>query len=142
MPSLPTLSPNDEAVEGEGFSARSYEAVHRCLLSGWPTQVGLKDERGQYRGTRERKFSIFPGSSVAKAPPQWLLAGQILDVQKVYGLLCARVEPVWIEQQAAHLVKCSWHDEHWSRKRGAVVAFERITLFGLTLVEMRAVQVG
>ncbi len=133
--------PNPPA-EGEGLTAQTYEAVHRCLLSGWPTQVGLKDERGQYRGTRERKFSIFPGSSVAKAPPQWLLAGQILDVQKVYGLLCAKVEPVWIEQQAAHLVKCSWHDAHWSRKRGAVVAFERITLFGLTLVEKRAVQFG
>jgi ATP-dependent helicase HrpA len=142
QPSHPTLSPDGKAVGGEGFDAARYEAIHRCLLSGWPTQVGLKDERGQYRGTRERKFSIFPGSSVAKAPPQWLLAGQILDVQKVYGLLCARVEPVWIEQQAAHLVKRSWHDAHWSRKRGAVVAFERITLFGLTLVEKRAVQFG
>lgn len=122
--------------------SQTYEAVHRCLLSGWPTQVGLKDERGQYRGTRERKFSIFPGSSVAKAPPQWILAGQILDVQKVYGLQCARVEPAWIEQQAAHLVKRNWHDARWSRRRGAVVAFERITLFGLTLFEKRAVQFG
>jgi len=119
-----------------------YEAVHRCLLSGWPTQVGLKDERGQYRSTRERRFAIFPGSSVAKAAPQWLLAGQILDLQKVYGLLCARVEPAWIEQQAAHLVKKSWRDAHWSRKRGAVLAFEQVTLFGLPLVEKRTVQFG
>ena len=127
---------------GDDLCSETDEAIHRCLLSGWPTQVGLKDERGQYRGTRERRFSIFPGSSVARAPPKWLLAGQILDVQKVYGLLCARVEAVWIEQQAAHLVKRSWHDAHWSRKRGAVVAFERVTLFGLTLVEKRAVQFG
>ncbi|GAA0707520.1 ATP-dependent RNA helicase HrpA [Dokdonella soli] len=141
-PPHPTVSPNGEAVGGEGFNAQAYEAVHRCLLSGWPTQVGLKDERGQYRSTRERKFSIFPGSSVAKAPPQWLLAGQILDLQKVYGMLCARVEPAWIEQQAAHLVRKSWRDAHWSRKRGAVVAFEQVTLFGLTLVEKRAVQFG
>ncbi len=69
----PTLSVRDTDVAGEGVSVQAYEAIHRCLLSGWPTQVGLKDERGQYRGTRERKFSIFPGSSVAKAPPQWLL---------------------------------------------------------------------
>jgi ATP-dependent helicase HrpA len=137
-PPHPTLSP----IADDGGEDSNYEAIHRCLLSGWPTQVGLKDERGQYRGTRERKFSIFPGSSVAKAPPQWLLAGQILDVQKVYALLCARVEPAWIEQQAAHLTKHSWHDAHWSRKRGAVVAFERITLFGLTLVEKRVVQFG
>jgi ATP-dependent helicase HrpA len=119
-----------------------YEHIHRCLLSGWPTQVGAKDERSQYRGTRERKFQIFPGSALAKSPPPWLLAGQILDLQKVYGLLCARVEPQWIEQQAAHLVKKSWRDAHWSRKRGAVLAFEQVTLFGLTLVEKRTVQFG
>ena len=119
-----------------------YETIHRCLLSGWPTQVGFKDERGQYRGTRERKFSIFPGSTLAKSPPQWLLAGQILDVQKVYALQCARIEPMWVEQQAAHLVKRNWRDAHWSRKRGAVVAFEQVSLFGLTLVEKRAVQFG
>ena len=120
----------------------NYEAIHLSLLSGWPTQVGHKDERSQYRGTRERKFQIFPGSSLAKAPPPWLLAGQILDLQKVYGMLCARIEPEWIEQQAAHLVKKTWREPHWSRKRGAVLAFEQVTLFGLTLVEKRVVQFG
>ena len=120
----------------------SYEAIHRCLLSGWPTQVARKDEKGQYRGTRERRFGIFPGSDVAKAPPAWLLAGQILDLRKVYALACARVEPAWIEQQAAHLVKRSWRDAHWSRKRGAVVAYEQVTLFGLVLAEQRLVQFG
>jgi len=120
----------------------NYEAVHRCLLSGWPTQVALKDEKAQYRGTRERKFQIFPGSALAKKPPRWLLAGQIIDLQKVYALLCAEVEPAWIEQQAVHLVKRSWREPHWSRKRGAVLAFEQVTLFGLTLVEKRTVQFG
>ena len=120
----------------------NYEAIHRCLLSGWPTQVGSRDERSQYRGTRERKFQIFPASTLAKQPPQWVLAGQIIDLQKVYGMLCARIEPGWIEQQAAHLVKRAWRDAHWSRKRGAVLAFEQVTLFGLTLVEKRSVQFG
>ncbi|MBS0557940.1 MAG: ATP-dependent RNA helicase HrpA [Proteobacteria bacterium] len=133
-PPHPTLSPN--TVGGEGLS---YEAIHRCLLAGWPTQVGRRDERGEYRGTRERKFRVFPGSALAKAPPQWLLAGQIIDLQKVYAMSCARIEPEWVEQQAAHLVKKSWRDPHWSRKRGAVLAFEQVTLFGLTLVEKRSV---
>ncbi|MDC8015657.1 ATP-dependent RNA helicase HrpA [Tahibacter soli] len=131
-----------EAPADGALPAAEFEAVHRCLLSGWPTQVGHKDERGQYRATRERRFQIFPGSSVAKAPPPWVLAGQILDLQKVYGMLCARVEPEWIEQQAAHLVKRSWRDEHWSKKRGAVLAYEQVSLFGLILVEKRAVQFG
>ncbi|HKE48231.1 MAG TPA: ATP-dependent RNA helicase HrpA [Rhodanobacteraceae bacterium] len=129
-------------AEGEGLSADRFEAVHRCLLVGWPTQVGMKTERGTYRSTRERSFAIFPGSALAKSQPPWVLAGQILDLQKVYGMLCARIEPAWIEQQAAHLVRRSWRDAHWSRKRGAVVAFEQVTLFGLTLVEKRAVQFG
>ncbi|HEX5125089.1 MAG TPA: ATP-dependent RNA helicase HrpA [Rhodanobacteraceae bacterium] len=119
-----------------------YEPVHRCLLSGWPTQVGMKTERGTYRSTRERTFSIFPGSALAKSQPPWVLAGQIIDLQKVYGMLCARVEPQWIEQQAPHLIRKSWRDVHWSRKRGAVVAFEQVTLLGLTLVEKRAVTFG
>ncbi|HEX3894728.1 MAG TPA: ATP-dependent RNA helicase HrpA [Rudaea sp.] len=144
-PPHPTLSP--DAVGGEGLPRDGevgfdFEAIHRCLLSGWPTQVGIKDERSQFRGTRERKFQIFPGSALAKSPPQWILAGQIIDLQKVYGLLCARIEPEWIEQQAAHLVKRTWRDPHWSRKRGAVVAFEQVTLFGLTIVEKRVVQFG
>jgi ATP-dependent helicase HrpA len=113
----------------------------------------LKDELNQYRGTRERRFQIFPGSALAKPPSgrspsapkaqdgrQWILAGQIIDLQKVYGMLCARIEPEWIEQQAEHLVKRAWRDAHWSRKRGAVLAFEQVTLFGLTLVEKRTVQ--
>ncbi len=118
------------------------ELVHRCLLSGWPTQVARKDERNQFRGTRERKFAIFPGSALAKSPPQWVLAGQIIDIGKVYAMQCARIEPLWIEQQAAHLIRRSWSDAHWSRKRGAVVAYEQISLFGLILVERRTVQFG
>ncbi|MGH8173982.1 MAG: ATP-dependent RNA helicase HrpA [Rhodanobacteraceae bacterium] len=134
--SVPPIPDSPSAI------ADSYESIHRCLLAGWPTQVGLKTERGTYRSTRERNFAIFPGSALAKAQPQWVLAGQILDLQKVYGLLCARIEPEWIEQQASHLVKRSWRDVHWSRKRGAVIAFEQVTLFGLTLVEKRTVQFG
>ena len=130
------------AAEGESpvVHPEIHESIHRCLLSGWPTQVGRKDERGQYRGPRERRFTIFPGSAVAKSTPQWVLAGQILDLARVYGMLCARVEPRWIEEQAAHLVKRSWSDAHWSRQRGAVVACERVTLFGMALVERRRVQ--
>ena len=135
-------APSPPTASGEGLGNTNYEAVHRCLLSGWPTQVALKDEKNQYRGTRERKFQIFPGSALAKRPPRWLLAGQILDLQKVYAMQCAEIAPEWIEQQAAHLIKNSWREPHWSRKRGALLAFEQVTLFGLTLVEKRVVQFG
>lgn len=110
------------------------------MLAGLPTQVGRKDERGIFQGTRERKFQVFPGSALGKAPPNWIFAAQILDVGgKVWAMMCARVEPAWIEQQAAHLTKSSCRDAHWSKKRGCVVAYEQVSLFGLNLVERRAV---
>ena len=115
-----------------------YRDIHLALLSGLPTHVARKDERGDYRGTRERKFRIFPGSALSKSAPQWLLAAQIMDLGgRVYAMHCARVEPRWIERQAAHLVRKAWHDPHWSRARNAVIAHEQVTLFGLTLVERR-----
>ena len=133
------------SVKGRGGSAGDdgehlYETVHRSLLAGLPTQVGHKDERNIYRSTRERRFQVFPGSALAKVPPNWLFAAQILDIGgRVWGMMCARVEPLWIEQQAAHLLRSTCRDAHWSRKRGTVVAYEQVSLFGLVLVERRPV---
>jgi ATP-dependent helicase HrpA len=83
---------------------------------------------------------VFPGSALSKTPPNWLFAAQILDIGgRVWGMMCARIEPLWVEQQAAHLLRGTCRDAHWSRKRGTVVAYEQISLFGLTLVERRPV---
>jgi ATP-dependent helicase HrpA len=128
------------SVGGDGSADRTYEAIHRSLLAGLPTQVGRKDEKGVYLSTRERKFQVFPGSSLAKAPPNWIFSAQILDVSgRVWGMANARVEPLWIEQQAAHLLRMSCRDAHWSKKRGCVVAYEQVSLFGLVLVDKRPV---
>ncbi len=121
-------------------AARRFENLHRSLLAGLPTQVGRKDEKGVYLGPRERRFHVFPGSALSKAPPNWVFSAQILDVGgRVWGMNNARVDPLWIEQQAAHLLRTTCRDPHWSKKRGAVVAFEQVSLFGLVLVEKRPV---
>ncbi|WP_430391198.1 ATP-dependent RNA helicase HrpA [Dyella sp. 20L07] len=145
-PLVPTLSQEEKGNKPDGSkkaddeASRQYEAVHRSLLTGLPTQVGHKDEKGVYRSTRERRFQVFPGSALSKVPPNWIFAAQILDVSgRVWGMMCARIEPLWIEQQAAHLLRSSCRDAHWSRKRGHVVAYEQVSLFGLTLVERRPV---
>jgi ATP-dependent helicase HrpA len=117
-----------------------YEPVHLSLLAGLPTNVARKDEEGVFRGTRERRFKVFPGSALAKKPPAWLFAAQVLDLGgRVWGMHCARIEPRWIERQAAHLLKRTCSDPHWSRARGAVVAFEQVSLYGLVLAERRPV---
>ncbi|MBB3225563.1 ATP-dependent helicase HrpA [Luteibacter sp. Sphag1AF] len=132
-PAQAAVKPGDEA------DAR-FEAVHRSLLAGMPTQVGHKDEKGVYRGTRERRFQVFPGSALSKAPPAWVFSAQIIDIGgRVWAMMCARIDPSWIESQAAHLVRAAARDAHWSRKRGAVVAYEQVSLFGLILVERRPV---
>lgn len=131
----PKGAPAADAL-GDGL----FEAVHRSLLAGLPTQVGHKDEKGVFRGTRERRFQVFPGSALAKAPPAWIFAAQILDIGgRIWAMMNARVDPAWIESQAGHLVRATARDAHWSRKRGTVVAYEQVTLFGLVLVERRPV---
>ncbi|MGA7297857.1 MAG: DUF3418 domain-containing protein, partial [Rhodanobacteraceae bacterium] len=118
----------------------AYEAIHCSLLSGLPTQVARKDDKGIFRSTRQRSFKVFPGSALSDSPPNWLFAAQILDLGgKVWGMSCARIEPRWIEQQAAHLLRRNCGDPHWSRKRGKVVAHEQVSLFGLVIVERRTV---
>ena len=122
--------------------AASFEALHRALLAGLPANVARKDEKGQYQGTRGKRYGIFPGSFVAKAPPLWLLSATLLDTQKLYAIMNARIEPEWLVQEAAHLIKRAHHDPHWNRSRGQVMAYEQVTLFGLTLVERRPVHFG
>ncbi len=120
----------------------SFEALHRALISGLPGNLGRKDEKGMYHGPRGRRFTIFPGSALAKNPPLWVLSATLLDTQKLYGITNARIEPQWAIDQAAHLIRRAHHDPHWDRKRGQVMAYEQITLFGLTLVERRPVHYG
>ncbi len=127
--------------------AASFEAIHRAVIAGMPANIAYKeaarkDDKGQYLGTRGKRYAIFPGSFVAKAPPLWLMSATLLDTQKLYAIMNARIEPEWVVQEAAHLIKRAHHDPHWHRGRGQVIAYEQITLFGLTLVERRAVHFG
>jgi ATP-dependent helicase HrpA len=131
----PSASPDPAAVADQ-----VYQSVHRSLLAGLPTQVGRKDDKGVYQSTRERKFHVFPGSVLSKSPPNWIFSAQILDVGgRVWGMSNARIDPLWIEQQAAHLLRVHCREPHWSKKRGCVVAYEQVSLFGLVLVEKRPV---
>ncbi len=95
--------------------------------------------------TRERagiKFAIFPGSALAKKPPAWVVAAELVETSRLWGRTVARVEPEWVERIGAHLVKRSWSEPHWSARRGSVVAQEKVTLYGVPLVADRTVTYG
>ncbi len=122
--------------------ASRYAALHRALLAGLPTQLGQKDEKLAYQAPRQRRFKLFPGSSLAKLPPPWVLSATMLDTAQVWGMTNARIEPDWAIQELPHLLARRNYDAHWSRKQGRVVASEQISLFGLVLAPKRPVHYG
>jgi ATP-dependent helicase HrpA len=116
------------------------DAVHRALLSGLLSQVGVVDEaRRDYQGARGARFVLSPGSSLAKKRPRWVMAAELVETNRLYAHTVARIRPEWVEELGAHLVKRTYSEPHWNRKRGAVEAYERVTLFGLPVVERRTV---
>ncbi|HXF67836.1 MAG TPA: ATP-dependent RNA helicase HrpA [Burkholderiales bacterium] len=121
----------------------SYEAVHRALIAGLLGNVGCRDEEaGDYLGARGTRFVLHPGSGLRRKPPKWVLAAELVETTRLYARLAARIEPEWVEQAAGALVRRHYHDPHWDRERAAVYAWERVTLYGLTLVARRRVHYG
>lgn len=123
-------------------SAAEYGALHRALIAGMPMQVGFKVEKQLFEAPRQRRFSLFPGSHLAKQPPNWVLSAVLLDTQRVYALTNARIEPEWVIEQAEHLVSRKHFDPHWSRAQGRVIGSEQISLFGLVLAPKKPIHYG
>ncbi|HEX4885803.1 MAG TPA: ATP-dependent RNA helicase HrpA [Casimicrobiaceae bacterium] len=119
------------------FDAARYAALHAALLAGLLANVGQKAEEGGYEGTRGLRFHLHPGSGLAKKPPRWVLAAELVETSRLFARVAARVEPEWIEAVAGDRVTRDWFEPHWDEKRGEVVASERVQLYGLTLVPRR-----
>lgn len=126
----------------ENREPADYAAIHRSLLAGLLSHLGNLVEKGEYLGARNRRFRIFPGSGLFKKSPKWVIAAELIETSKLYAHQVARIEPEWIEAPAAHLVKRSWSEPHWEKKRAQVVATEQVTLFGLIIVPKRRVNYG
>ncbi|WP_007024205.1 ATP-dependent RNA helicase HrpA [Saccharomonospora iraqiensis] len=119
------------------------QRIHTSLLAGLLSHVGLKDpEKGDYLGARGTRFSVFPGSSLFKKQPRWIASAELVETSRLWGRINARVEPEWIEPLAQHLVKRTYSEPRWERKQGAVMANERVTLYGIPLVSGRKVNYG
>ena len=111
----------------------SYEKIHRALLTGLLSNIGFRHEQYEYLGARGLKFFIFPGSGLHKLKPKWIVAAEQVETSKVYARNVARIEPEWIEQCAAHLVKNNYYDPHWEKKSARCMVSARTLLYGLTL---------
>lgn len=120
-------------------TAASREAIHRALLCGLLSQLGMRTEKQDYLGARGLKFQIFPGSALFKRQPPWLLAAEIVETSRVYARTVAALDPSWVEPEASHLVRRQHEAPRWQRRRGRVMVSERVTLYGLPIVEGRQV---
>ena len=119
-----------------------FPRLHKAILSGLLSQIGHKTEEGDYQGARQRRFWVHPSSGLGRKRPQWVMAAELVETTKLYARMVARIEPDWIEPLAGHLIKKNHFEPHWEKKRGQVVAFEQITLYGLILVGRRPVHYG
>lgn len=129
------MTPNKEPA--------STDEIHRALLAGLLSHIGLYDpEKRNYLGARGIRFAIFPGSSLFKKPPSWVVCGELVETSRLYGRTAAAIDPAWLESLAPHLIKRSYSEVHWSRKRAQVAAYEKLVLYGLPMVGRRRMHYG
>ena len=120
-----------------------YQQIHTALLSGLLSHIGLKEaEKQQYLGARNAHFAIFPNSVLFKKQPKWVMAAELVETSKLWGRMVAEIEPEWIEPFAGHLTKKSYSEPRWSKSRGAVIADEKVSLYGVPIVAARPVNYG
>ncbi|RII43050.1 ATP-dependent RNA helicase HrpA [Galactobacter valiniphilus] len=120
-----------------------HDAVHQSLLSGLVSHIGLWDERKrEYAGARGTRFAIFPGSALFKKKPTWAMAAELVETSRLWARTVASFDPDWVEQVAPHLVKKSFSEPHWSRRQGACLAHEKVTVFGVPVVADRVIQLS
>ena len=143
---------NIHAGGGRDINASAHEVdIHKSLLTGLLSHVGVKEERekdskGRTRGPREylgargTKFAIFPGSGLFKKGPDWVLSAELVETSRLWARTNAAIEPQWIEEVGKHLISVQYSEPHWSLSSGAAVAYAKGTLFGLTIYADRPVQ--
>lgn len=115
------------------------QLVHQAMLSGLLSHLGQLDENREFKGARGSKFFIFPGSALAKKPPKWIMAAELVETSRLFGRMVAKIDPNWIEPMAGHLLKHSYSEPHWEKKQGCVMAYEQISLYGLIIVPKRKI---
>jgi len=116
------------------------DTIHQCILTGLLSQVGLKDAAGpEFTGGRSARFLIGRGSALAKKPPNWVMAGELIETNRLWAHSAARIQPEWAERAGAHIAKYTYEEPEWDAEKGSAMTIERATLYGVPLVAGRRV---
>ncbi|KFG72223.1 ATP-dependent RNA helicase HrpA [Streptomyces mutabilis] len=122
------------------------DRVHVSLLAGLLSHVGTKDvkegAKNEYLGARNAKFAIFPGSALFKKPPRFVMSAELVETSRLWARVNAKIEPEWVEPLAGHLLKRTYSEPHWEKDQAAVMAYEKVTLYGVPIVAQRKVNYG
>ncbi len=116
-----------------------YDSIHKALASGLLSHIGNKDKDSDYLGARNSRFLVFPGSHLHKTKAKWIMAAELVETSRLFGRMVAKIQPQWLEGLASHLTKHSYSEPHWSKRQGAVLAFEKVSLYGLPIVVNRRI---
>ena len=119
-----------------------YDALHQALLAGLLGNIGHRVDENTYLGPRGRQHYLFPASTLFKRKPAWVMSAELTETTRLYARTVARIEPEWIEPISGHLLKRRFSDPFFSRKRGEVMAYEDVSLYGLPIVSRRPVSYG
>ncbi|MGI5481997.1 ATP-dependent RNA helicase HrpA [Streptomyces lavendofoliae] len=130
------------------------DRVHVSLLAGLLSHIGMKDvktaggesgknsAKNEYLGARSAKFAVFPGSALFKKPPRFIMSAELVETSRLWARVNAKIEPEWIEPLAEHLLKRTYSEPHWEKDQAAVMAYEKVTLYGVPIVAQRKVNYG
>ena len=119
-----------------------YEAIHRCILAGFLSNIAQKKEKNIYKAAKDREVMIFPGSGLFNRGGDWIVAAEIIETSRIFARTCAIVDARWLEKPGKGICRYHYISPHWDKKRGEVMAFEQVSLFGLVIVEKRPVSYG
>ncbi|GAB7189322.1 ATP-dependent RNA helicase HrpA [Kineococcus sp. NUM-3379] len=158
VPEIPELPEERAGAAGSGSEAVTAASVdadglHRSLLAGLLANIGMKElptkgtrtvtrPQTEYLGARGARFALFPGSSLGRQQPAWVVAAELVETSRLWARVVATIDPRWVEPLAEHVVKRQYSEPHWERRRAAVVATERVTLYGVPIVPGRTVAYG
>ena len=130
-----------EDIEPRGFDPR-YTAIHKSILSGFLSNIGLKKTGNMYRAAKDREAMVFPGSTLFGQAGKWIMAAEMVETSRLFARTVANIDNSWLEELGKSQCKYTYHAPHWERNRGEVVASEQITLFGLIIVADRTSSYG